>query len=307
MGRHAADGDLKGSPMANTVDRGYRPISDYAIIGDAHMSALVARDGSIDWCCWPHFDSPAVFCRLLDARRGGWFRVAPTKPCEIWREYLDRTNVLSTTFTAASGRIRLVDFMPARARNGRRGEDIEESHAILRLVEGLGGDVHVMIQFKPTFDYARAAAAIELGDGVAIAKGENCALRLTAPVRLSVRADGTVVGALRVRNGERWWIALTDEDDRRVDDPQHILDATLQYWREWDRRCSYHGPYEEHVRRSALVLKLLTFEPTGAVIAAPTTSLPEGIGGVRNWDYRFTWLRERVSDALFAHAYRAPR
>ena len=276
-----------------THAKGYRPIADYALIGDAHTAALVSRDASIDWCCWPHLDSPAVFCRLLDAHRGGWFRIAPTGRYGVTREYVDGTNVLATTFQTESGEVRLTDFMPAEPRAGNpRGEDIEESHCILRLIEGLHGEIDLAVHFRPTFDYARANTTIELRDGVAIARGGNVALRLRAGVPLSASPDGIITGSVHVRPGDRRWVALSDEDDPEITNPNQTLDTTLKYWREWSQRCTYRGPYEEHVRRSALLLKLLTFEPTGALVAAPTTSLPEEIGGVRNWDYRYAWLRD---------------
>ena len=148
--------------MRNDQERAYRPIRDYALIGDAHTAALVATDGSIDWCCWPHFDSPAVFCRLLDAnKKGGWFRVGPTGRHATAQSYGGPTNVLTTTFTSDSGQLRVTDLMPMRRRTAsRRGEDIGPSHRILRLVEGLAGGVEVEVRFRPTFDYARAATII---------------------------------------------------------------------------------------------------------------------------------------------------
>lgn len=271
----------------------YPPIAEYALIGDAHTAALVSRGGSIDWCCWPHLDSPAVFCRLLDARRGGWFRVAPTSAYSASRQYADGTNVLVTTFRTDAGEIRLTDLMPAESRSGnRRGEDIEESHCILRLVEGVRGTVDVGVEFRPTFDYARLDAALELHDGIVVARGGDVALRLTAGVPLSARSDGALTASVRVHAGDRRWLVLADVDDPLIADPDATLETTLTYWREWAQRCTYRGPYEAQVRRSALLLKLLTFEPTGALVAAPTTSLPEEIGGVRNWDYRYTWLRD---------------
>lgn len=274
-----------------TDRREYRAISDYALIGDSHTAALVSSDGCIDWCCWPHLDSPAVFCALLDARRGGWFRVAPVATHTASRSYVDETNVLATTFHTGSGTVRLTDFMPAERRDGQRGEDIEESHRILRLVEGLHGDVELDVSFHPTFDYARGPTTLSINEGGVLASSRDLSLQLDAAMRFAPAEGGGVCGRLRVRSGDRTWLSLHDERSTR-DNPEDALRATLSYWREWTSRCTYRGPYESHVRRSALVLKLLTFEPTGALVAAPTTSLPEEIGGVRNWDYRFAWLRD---------------
>lgn len=279
--------------MAIPIQDGYRPIGDYAIIGDAHTAALVSRDGSIDWCCWPHFDSPAVFCRLLDARRGGHFQIAPTTPYRASRTYIGATNVLATTFHIESGQVRLTDFMPAEERSGHgRGEDIAESHRLLRLIEGVAGEVEMEVSFRPTFDYARTTASIDVHSGGAVARGAGQILRLGAQLVLSADSDGGVSGRTRVGHGDRTWVTLTGGADGDPGDTQAALDATLAYWQQWAGRCTYRGPYEVHVQRSALALKLLTFEPTGALVAAPTTSLPEEIGGVRNWDYRYTWLRD---------------
>lgn len=281
-------------------DRDYRPIRDYGVIGDAHTAALVASDGSIDWCCWPHFDSPAVFCRLLDATRGGWFSIHPAGQYATTRSYAGPTNVIVTTFTTDGGQIRLTDFMPVeRLTESHRGEDIAASQRILRLIEGLAGSVEVEISFRPTFDYARADTFIAPRPGGAIAQSGRETLALSCPARLALDAAGALSGRLRVGPHDRIWVGVDYRQDSNPDDvalgPQAAdatLKQTLDYWREWWETCRYEGPYGDHVRRSALALKLLTFEPTGAIVAAPTTSLPEQVGGVRNWDYRYTWLRD---------------
>jgi GH15 family glucan-1,4-alpha-glucosidase len=287
--------------MMDGRNGGYLPLRDYALIGDAHTAALVARDGSIDWCCWPHFDSPAVFCRLLDADKGGFFRVGPAGRHTAARSYAGPTNVLETTFEAEGGAFRLTDLMPIeRLDAARRGEDVAASCNILRLVEGLRGEVEVEVSFRPTFDYARAPTSISACAGGAVAHdGGRRSLTLSCPVPLRRSADGALVGRFRLGAGERVWLSLVYRDDAdprglrpELRDAEARLAGTLAYWEEWWRHCSYEGPYRDLVRRSALVLKLLTFEPTGALVAAPTTSLPEEVGGVRNWDYRFTWLRD---------------
>lgn len=280
--------------------RGYRPIGDYGIIGDAHTAALVSLDGSIDWCCWPRFDSPAVFCRLLDSRRGGWFSTGPSRPFSATRSYVPATNVLTTLFETDEGKFRLTDFMPVeRLTESHRGEDIAPSHRIIRLVEGIGGEAEVEISFRPTLNFALGETILTPHGNGAVARAGIEALGLSCPVRLGFDDSGALVGRVRVREHERIWIALDyyPAAHNRDVSPSPVncdaeLDRTLSYWREWWQTCRYEGPYSDLVRRSALTLKLLTYEPTGALVAAPTTSLPEQIGGVRNWDYRYTWLRD---------------
>jgi GH15 family glucan-1,4-alpha-glucosidase len=272
------------------------------VIGNAHTAALIATDGSIDWCCWPYFDSPAVFCRLLDAVKGGSFRVGPTGQYAVTRAYQGPTNVLSTTFTTSSGRFRITDLMPIQ-----RGQ---ESRRILRLVEGLGGEVEFEIRFRPTFDYAHAETTINTYSGGAVARAGHETLALACPVPLQVDAEGGAGTRRWLHAGERFWLTLTYQKEPSAvtppaHDPEAALAQTLDYWGTWASTCTYHGRYRDLVLRSALTLKLLTFEPSGALIAAPTTSLPEAIGGVRNWDYRYTWLRDSalILDALQAIGY----
>jgi GH15 family glucan-1,4-alpha-glucosidase len=295
-------------------ERGYRPVRDYALIGDAHTAALVAKDGSIDWCCWPRFDSPAVFCRLLDARKGGWSQISPVESFDVSRAYADETNVLCTEFETAAGRVRLTDFMPVeRLTESHRGEDIAPSYRIIRLVEGVAGSVEMRVGFRPTFDFARADTRLEVCEGGAVATAAREALTLTCACDLKADATGALVGSFTVGEGERVWLAINYFPDCEGEDARppraeadDELKKTLGYWKEWWHACRYEGCYSEHVRRSALVLKLLTYEPTGALVAAPTTSLPEQLGGVRNWDYRFTWLRDStlILYALMLLGYR---
>ena len=287
---------------ADTRDGGYGAIGDYGLVGDAHAAALVASDGSVDWCCWPHFDSPAVFCRLLDAQRGGYFRVSPAGAHEVSREYLDGTNVLVTTFACEAGRVRLTDFMPIVVLNRtHEGEDIASKRQMLRLVEGLSGEVEMEVEFHPTFDFARGETTLSAGRRNLIARHETGSLALETTFDLA--AESVPHGGLRARfsvsAGERLWLVLSFRGageelpaNTGADEAEADLVGTLDYWREWSSTCTYAGRYRAAVLRSALVLKLLTFEETGALVAAPTTSLPEEIGGVRNWDYRFSWLRD---------------
>lgn len=293
-----------GIRMHEHSNSSYPHIGDYALIGNGRTAALVARDGSIDWCCWPRIDSPAVFCRLLDARRGGSFRIGPTGRSSVSRAYVGETNVLATVFTTAEGMVRVTDFMPAPDRSTEQEGD--PGH-LLRRVEGLRGRVELEILFRPTFDYARADTVLTCSPQGAIALSETEALRLDCSVPLQPESDA-LVGRFTVSADDWRWFALTYHDPRRPVQPEEVsgamadanLERTLEYWNRWLGGCTYSGPYEEAVHRSALVLKLLTFHPTGGLVAAPTTSLPAEIGGVRNWDYRYTWLRDSalILDAL---------
>jgi GH15 family glucan-1,4-alpha-glucosidase len=282
-------------------DNKYRPIRDYALIGDAHTAALVSSDGSVDWLCWPRFDSPAVFCRLLDRHRGGHFRVGPAGGRSASeRAYVEGTNVLASIFSTDEGRFRLTDLMPVeRLNEAHEGEDIASRYRVLRLVEGLSGEAEVEVSFRPTFDYARAGASLQRCAGGVVARHAGEALALSCPSEFREDASGGLTARFKVAAGQRVWVALTYVERAEPAalpfpefDADGELEQTLEYWREWSATCTYGGPYEGLVRRSALALKLLTYEPTGALVAAPTTSLPEEVGGVRNWDYRFTWLRD---------------
>jgi alpha,alpha-trehalase len=281
----------------------YASISDYALIGDCHTAALVSREGSIDWCCIPHFDSDATFCRILDWGRGGYFSLRPAAPFRAARQYEEGTNILVTTFETPGGTIRVTDCMPIEHTGAdRRGPDVRTRHEILRVVEGLGGRVRVRIEFKPTFAFATVAPSTEKAPDGCLARGQTGALllRTPSPDRLRIERDGVAIVEFDVSSGDRSWIECTylphHSDDlppsRTAAQAQDALDRTREYWRRWSALCSYRGPYRDLVLRSALTLKLLTFEPSGAIVAAPTTSLPEEIGGERNWDYRYTWLRD---------------
>ena len=289
--------DMGGDPTSQ-----YPPISDYALIGDCHSAALIARDGSVDWFCPGRFDAPAVFCRLLDATKGGYFRTAPSGSFSVERRYRGPTNVLETTFSAQGGRMRAIDLMPVHERTAhRQGYDVGASHRLLRHLECLEGEVELTLEFKPTFDYGRAHTHCEprAGRGAIAHAGARHLTFACDGVHMQPDGHAGLSGRLRLRAGEQRWIAVTHADDPdRAEEAllpvrcEEQLARTLQYWDSWAGRCTYRGPYREQVLRSALVLKLLTYEPTGTVVAAPTTSLPESVGGERNWDYRYTWLRD---------------
>ena len=282
---------------------GYLPLSEYALLGDMRTAALVSRSGSVDWLCLPRFSSPAVLCRLLDARRGGSLRLNPTGVFQASRRYVEDTSVLETDFETSRGRVRVTDFMPLH--------DDGRGPMVLRRVEGLSGEVELEAELWATFDFARAPSRVEAHDGWAVVRGAGQSLALRAPVRLTQAPEGGLSARWRVRAGERGWVVLTSGE---AEPPPPLSDAeaeralsqALDSWRRWTHRGEYPGPYAPLLRRSALTLKLLSYAPTGAHVAAPTTSLPEVWGGVRNWDYRYTWLRDSawVVEALVGLGYR---
>ncbi len=277
-------------------------LGDYAVIGDMRTAALVSKSGSIDWLCFPRFDSPAALCRLLDAGRGGFFEVRPSGASASERAYIDETNVLATTFTTASGRVRVVDFMDI-------GDgSVEGESTIVRIVEGLSGSVNVDVRLKPSFDFVRLPPRCTLSGGRLEASTNGYSMRLRCPAELHVGGDGTASTVVNVRASDRFAIVLscaTRQGRGDPDAPEEALRRTIAFWKTWAAKCTYGGPHRSLVLRSALTLKLLIYAPTGALVAAPTTSLPEQIGGVRNWDYRFTWLRDSslVLDALMRLGY----
>ncbi len=287
----------------------YCPVEDYAIIGDGSTAALVSLDGSIDWACFPRFDAPSVFARLLDAEKGGYWQIVPTGAWASEHRYLPDTNVLSTSFQTATGNVEVLDFMPVQRLGGVAPDD----NCVVRIVRGRQGRVEMAHRFAPRFDYARARAewTVQHGRGVrAVYRTQTLTLYSDGPLEA---VDGEARGLLTLNEGEEVVLLLTyrsgDSVLWRSDATQtglRLLGETGDYWREWVDRCGYQGAYQEAVRRSALVLKLLDYEATGALIAAPTTSLPEEIGGERNWDYRYSWLRDTAFTlyALYGLGYR---
>jgi GH15 family glucan-1,4-alpha-glucosidase len=274
--------------------RDYRPISSYALIGDLHTAALVGLNGSIDWCCFPYFDSPSVFASILDATRGGSFQVAPAVPHTSEQRYSPATNVLITTFSLdAGGVLELTDFMPITS-SGHRA-DFPEIHRRVRCTRG---EAEVVVRFAPRFDYGGSLIRLQpRWHGVLATDAQDDVLTLAGPRDIWWRFDGGVaVAALKLLEGEQaWFVARYDDDEvRSVDHYQSDakLRETTAFWDAWSARIQYTGRYRAVVERSALALKLMCFQPTGAIVAAPTTSLPEEIGGVRNWDYRYSWLRD---------------
>jgi GH15 family glucan-1,4-alpha-glucosidase len=277
----------------------YAPIGDYGIIGDCRAAGLVSRDGSLDWLCLPRFDSPSIFAALLDAEAGGRFRIRPTGAFRSERRYLPDTNVLETTFHTPDGALALRDLMPVALEAEKRAS-LTPEHLVLRELEGLAGEVEVEVLYEPRPDYGRGRPRLEprgrLGLWCEVGGGAY-GLHGDVPLELGGNAR-SARGVHRLRAGERVFLALTySREGPAVLPPlgaaaRRLVEQSALWWRDWAARCSYRGLYREAVLRSALVLKLLTYAPSGAVVAAPTTSLPEQIGGVRNWDYRYCWLRD---------------
>ncbi|MDQ3070260.1 MAG: glycoside hydrolase family 15 protein [Acidobacteriota bacterium] len=279
----------------------YRPIEDYAVIGDGLTAALVSRDGSIDWACFPRFDAPSVFGRILDAHRGGYFQAVPDSPHQVTRRYLEDTNVLETRFVTATGDVEAVDFMPASLATPQRG-----TNRIIRRLRGQSGTMQFSLTFDPRFDYGRRDPTWELRGGWG-ARALNAAESLTLYTDLPLALSPPAASArFTVAAGDERWLVLEYRSEPApwstpaAGDLAQTLGTTCDYWRQWANKCRRGTRYADAVRRSALVLKLLGYAPTGAIVAAPTTSLPEHIGGVRNWDYRYAWVRDSAF-VLYAH------
>jgi len=267
-------------------------IEDYALIGDMETAALVDRNGSIDWLCWPNFSSAACFAALLGSEENGHWQIAPAEgEFTSMRSYRDHTLILETTFVQKNGTFRLIDFMPPRG-----------SHSdVVRILEGVRGSVAVRMELVLRFDYGRTVPWVTaIKDGVRAIAGPNLAI-LHTPVPVHGENLKTVAEFV-LRKGERVWFTLTygasyEPDPQPIND-RRALSVSTRDWRKWSRRLQFKGEFREAVERSLITLKALTFRPTGGVVAAPTTSLPEQVGGSRNWDYRYCWLRDTTFTLL---------
>jgi GH15 family glucan-1,4-alpha-glucosidase len=275
------------------MDRPHARIEDYGFLSDTQTAALVSRDGCIDWLCFPRFDSPACFASLVgDEKNGRWGFWPVEKIDKMSRRYRGDTLILETEMETSDGAVRLIDFMPPR---GKYPD-------IVRIIEGVRGEVAMRMQLIIRFDYGQVVPWVRQGaDGLeAIAGPDGVILRTPVKTR---GQDLTTVADFTVKESERIPFVLTwfpsHEKPPRAINPEHALRDTEKYWNDWAKRCQRHGAYEKAVVRSLITLKGLTHAPTGGLVAAPTTSLPEEIGGVRNWDYRYCWLRD-ATFTLFA-------
>jgi GH15 family glucan-1,4-alpha-glucosidase len=264
---------------------GYLPLRDYAAIGDGRTCALIGRDGFVDWLCLPNVDSPPVFDRVLDAG-GGCLELSPSGPFEAERRYRPGTNVLETTFRTADGAVRVTDAMTFHDR-----ESLSPLRELVRVVDGREGRVALRWAFRPRLDFGRRKLRLREREGVIVAANGSDAYALS-----SWNAGD---GRFELGAGERATLALTHAHMEPLvlpsrDDAERRVEEAAAFWADWSGRLEYDGPWRDAVVRSALALKLLAFSPSGCIVAAPTTSLPEQIGGDRNWDYRFGWLRDGV-------------
>jgi GH15 family glucan-1,4-alpha-glucosidase len=272
----------------------YTPIEDYGLVGNLETAALVAPDGSVDWFPFPHVESPTLFAAVLDADRGGSFRLGPANGGDGTQRYLDRTNVLETRFETDGGTLAVTDFMPPAS-----GVDYPEN-VLYRKLECSEDPVDVELRFDPQFDYARVEPTFEWTPAGLRAAGRDEQTTLETEVDLDLDHEaGRATGTTTLEAGTTEWVLLrcTGAEDAAAE-PAAALSATVEYWRDWghdcpaEAQCVFGGPWHDHVVRSGLVLKLLTHAESGTIAAAPTTSLPEDVGGVRNWDYRYNWLRD---------------
>lgn len=282
----------------------YRPIRDYAVIGNLRSAALVGMDGSIDWAPAPFIDSPSVFASLLDDTNGGFFKIAPKDAFESRQWYIDDTNVLVTEFTTETGVVQVTDFIPIEADKSFVPEEEETTFKIKRKVACLKGVVEMRVVFMPRFDYARGTTELSfIRRGILAHNVEKRGILVT---RRAFKLDeqlNIASHSMRMRENDIEFFVFrynTGEVDIKKDEIVHHekeLERTIEEWREWAHRCEFgtceiNGTWRNEIIRSALLLKILFFEPIGTIAAAPTTSLPEWIGGIRNWDYRFTWIRD---------------
>ncbi|WP_063731901.1 glycoside hydrolase family 15 protein [Streptomyces sp. RTd22] len=277
-------------------------IDDYALIGDHQTAALVGRDGSIDWLCLPRFDSAACFAALLGDDDNGHWRLAPKGAGGCTRRaYLEDSLVLESVWETGTGTVKVIDFMPQRDR----------APDVIRIVEGVSGSVEMAGVLRLRFDYGHVIPWVRRTDGhrIAVAGPDSVWLRSEPEVHtygkdFSTRSEFTVSAGDRVAFVLTWH--PSHEPRPRLVDPYEALRSSLDDWRAWAARCRYRGPYRDAVVRSLITLKALTYEPTGGIVAAPTTSLPERLGGVRNWDYRYCWLRDSTLtlNALLSAGYR---
>jgi GH15 family glucan-1,4-alpha-glucosidase len=282
---------MTASPRGRPA-RGFVPIGDYAAIGDGRTVALVAGDGSIDWLCLPDLDSPSVFAAVLDADRGGNFALRPEISAEVRRRYLPDTNVLETTFTTAQGVVQVTDAMTLP------NTELGPTRELIRLVVGLAGRVPMRWRITPAFDYGAASPRLERRGGVPVALAGPDALAVCSWGAGEAQLDNqSIFGRFETEESGSALIALCGSHQEPLvfpprQDVEARLTATTAYWREWAANRAYDGPWRNEVIRSALALKLLFHAPSGAIAAAASASLPEEIGGERNWDYRFCWVRD---------------
>jgi len=284
--RRRTNGDPLTGLKSNTT-----PIEAYALVGDGETAALISRDGSVDWLCWPTFSSAAVFSALLGTEDHGFWKISPADPsARIQRRYRDSTLVLETTFSTDEGEVCLIEFMPPRGEHSR----------MIRLVRGIRGTVNLRMDLAIRFDYGRTIPWVTSNSELRAVAGSDMVALYT---NIAVHGEGMkTVAEFRVNRGETARFELVYgsslEKVPPETDTENLLEETVQFWTRWMKRSVYRGEHKKIVDRSLIVLKALAYRPTGGIVAAPTTSLPEDIGGERNWDYRFCWLRDTAFTLL---------
>lgn len=279
-------------------------ISDYGLIGNTRTSALVSNQGSIDWGCFPYHDSTSYFAKLLDARKGGFFSITPRIPFESQQRYLPDTNVLETEFRTVMGNFRILDSFTVASEKEKK-QMLYPEYEILRMVEGLTGEIPIRMHYAPRPHYAlHSHILVNQGKlGINCPCGHDLCTLLTSldPRQIHLHTGELGMDAIadfQITPGTPLYFSVVYSQESPAVLPAlglsawKRLETTIRYWKNWSQKCQYHGEFEDQVKRSALALKLLTFAPSGAIVAAPTTSLPEWIGGMRNWDYRYCWLRD---------------
>jgi GH15 family glucan-1,4-alpha-glucosidase len=290
--KHATPGAFRDPAHAN--GDGYLPIAEHGIIGDLHSIALVGTDGTIDWYCCPRFDSPSVFGSILDAGRGGRYRISPAT--DDWTPkqlYFPDTNVLITRFLTPGGVGEVQDFMPIQP----AGASVHR-HRLIRRVLGVRGEIRFRVEVEPRFNYARDPHQVFFHESGVLFRSADLCLALETATPLRQHGDSDVHTEFTLVSGESATFVLEQVPENYVprkyseDETREAFEATAEYWRRWLSKSRYTGRWREMMHRSALTLKLMTYQPTGALIAAPTASLPEHLGGERNWDYRYTWIRD---------------
>jgi len=286
-------------------------IQEYALIGNGRSAALISNRGSIDWLCWPRFDSASIFGAIIDQKTGGRWSICPLGDTQLSRRYLDNTNVLETTFSKESGKIALTDFMPVTSEE-KKQSFLWPEHELVRQIKCTQGEMELIVDFSPRLDYGRVCPKIKNAGklGWRIDIGTDV-FTLRSEIELVRHGDGLAAN-VTLKAGEKVGFSFSHSEEGPAVIPPlgesvtDKLNLTADWWRHWASQSDYRGPYERQVTRSALVLKLLSYAPSGAIVAAPTTSLPERIGGDLNWDYRFAWLRDAsfTVHALFGLGYK---
>jgi GH15 family glucan-1,4-alpha-glucosidase len=278
---------------------GYPNIEDHGLIGDLQTSALISTDGTVDWLCLPRLDTPSIFGSILDPDKGGYFRLCAEGEGTVTRQmYLPGTSILITRFMSESGVGEVLDFMPIA------GATATERHRLVRLVRVVRGEMRFIAEVRPRFDYGREVPQVEVQDGGVVFRGSGLTLNLSVAPEAGIakdvqiaQDDGGIVASATLTAGQVGGIILESDPagpPQRIPEAEirRLFEATREYWRDWIAKSTYRGRWREIVARSAMTLKLLTYAPTGALVAAPTAALPEQVGGERNWDYRYTWVRD---------------